>query len=273
MKILILGGTGFVGSNLASYLSAFHTVLTASRTVSGTNKHFDLGDPETYTICKDGYDVIINCIVDYSHSVEGTIAKELLPKKKFLEFISTLHIHYIEISSVSALEENKYTSDYNFSKFLSEEVLRFTLKSHPFDFSLLRFAQIIDANGGSRKSQKAYHYFADAFRNKTPLNVFGNPNVPRSYMPIAILVQTVKYGIEAKIRGFHNVIMPDSYCANDLVAAFRETIAKPQSEIIYDATGLAAEYFIPPCSESFVPLLAGFSCKEVFKKSLLDGEI
>ncbi len=273
MKILILGGNGFVGSNLASYLSEFYSVQTASRTASETNLYFDMHQSETYSVCDAGYDVIINCIVDYTNTVEDTITKELLSKRNFLHFISTLNTHFIEISSVSALSENKYASDYNFSKFLLEEVFMYTLQTNKFDFSLLRFAQIIDVKGESKKSQGAYHYFVEAFKNKTTLNVFGNPNVPRSYMPIAILVQTVKHCIDSKIKGSHNVIMPDSYSANDLITAFNATIAKPSSEIHYDASKLAVEYFIPPCSESFVTLLAGFSCENVFKKSLLNDEV
>ncbi len=273
MKVLILGGNGFVGRHLALHLAKIHEVSTASRTISGNNPYFDLHQPETYNICDDQYDVIINCIVDYSHTTEDTLGKELLPKRKFLQYIATLNTYYIEISSVSALPENKYASDYNFSKFLSEEVLHYTLQNQALDFSVLRFAQIIDAQGGSRKMQGAYHYFVDAFRNKSQLNVFGNADALRSYIPIDILVQAVKYAIDHKITGFHNVIMPDCYSANDLIAELGKTIAKPASEIHYDPSRPAAEYFIPPCSESFVPLLTHFSCQNEFKKSLLNEQI
>lgn len=272
MKILILGGNGFVGSNLASYLSEFYLVQTTSRTTEAA-LFFDIHQPETYSICDDSFDVLINCIVDYSNSVEDTLTTELASKRNFLKYISQLSCHYIEISSVSALTENKYASDYNFSKFLHEEVLQYTLNTSAIPYSVLRFAQIIDANGQSKKAQGAYNYFVDCFKNKATLNVFGNPNKLRSYMPIAILVQTIKHCIDAKLLGFHNVIMPDAYSANNLIKAFSSVLPKSSDEIHYDASKTAIEYFIPPCSESFVTLLAGFSCEAVFKKSLLNDEL
>ena len=272
MKILILGGNGFVGSNLATFLASFYSVATASRSVSQSNLYFDLHQPETFSLCRD-YDVVINCIVDYTHTVEGTIQNDLQSKLQFIKYISTLSLHYIEISSISAVAENKYLSAYNFSKFLSEEVTYYAAQQNQFDFSLLRFAQIIDEHGLSRKSQGAFNYFVDCFRNKTILNVFGNPNVPRSYMPISILVQTVHHCIKAKILGSHQVIMPDSYSANDLIMAFQKYIPKPESEFNYDASRFAFEYFIPSCSESFVTLLADFSCETTFKNCLYNEEI
>ncbi len=271
MKILILGGNGFVGSNLTSNLSRFFTVNSASRTVSETNLYFDIHQPASYSVCDESYDVIINCIVDYSASLEKSMAHDLVSKRAFLLYLQSIKTHYIEISSVSAIDENKFLSDYNFNKFLQEQVLYYSTLENKFDFSVLRYGQIISENGQSRKSQGAFHYFVDCFRNQTTLNVFGNPNVPRSYMPIDVLVQTVHHCITEKIKGAHNVIMPDTYSANDLISTFSKYTSQPN--LNYDPERFAFEYFIPSCSDSFVTLLAQFSCENVFKNSLLTNEI
>lgn len=271
MKILILGGNGFVGNNIKSYLSEHYDVKTASRSTSETNLFFDIHQPKSYDVCNNNYDIIINCIVDYSTSLDQSLSQDLVSKRAFLLYMASLNVHYIEIGSVSSIEENKYLSDYNFSKFLQEQVLNYTLSTTKFECSILRYAQIISDKGQSRKSQGAFHYFVDCFRNKTILTIFGNPNVPRSYMPIDVLVQTVHYCITQKIKGIHNLIMPDAYSANDLISTFSKYIPKPQ--LNYDSSRLAFEYTIPPCSDSFVTLLHQYSCENVFKNSLLNNEI
>lgn len=274
MKILILGGRGFVGHNLKNYLSNFYLVETASRKRDETNQYFDINDSESYSICENNYDVIINCIVNYENSVHDTIKNELNTKLEFINFINKTKVHYIEISSISAINENKYLSVYNFNKFLLEEMILFVANKQPsFEFSIIRFAQIIDEEEIARKTQGAFYYFVDSFKNNTILNVFGDPNKQRSYMPISYLVEVIKKCIDEKVLGVHNVVMPDRYSAQDLINFFNKYVQKSEDSILYDQTKFAFEYVIPPCSEYFINQLSSSNCETTFKKILLNEKV
>jgi nucleoside-diphosphate-sugar epimerase len=274
MRILILGGGGFVGGYLKTFLSSYGTVLTASRSNPEVDLFFDINKPETYSACDDHFDVIIDCMVDYSSSINEKLQNEVVSKSRLLEFISHKKIHYVDISSVSALNENRLLSDYNFSKFLSDEVTQYVGSRNNLKYTILRFAQIFDREEKGSKTQKALYYFINAFRKQQPLTVFGNPDNKRSYIPVEILVKTVYKAIAEGITGVHNVIMPDRYSANDLIAEFSRIVNYPKSNILYQPEVFSIEYYIPSCSQHFINFMqVQPGCVPFFSHLLLKNEV
>lgn len=270
MRILILGGTGFVGFNLKKYLSGFYDVAITSRSGASADLAFDIADERSYSGLNDNFDIVINCIVDYNSSLEQKIKSDVLYKMRLLEQVAKKGSHYIEVSSVFATEENKTLSDYNFAKFLSDEIVCYVSDKANLRYSILRYPQIFDLEEKGRVSQKGFYYFIDTFRQQQILNVFGNAEAKRSYMPVEVLVKTVHEAIKKKIMGIHNVVMPDAYSANDLITEFRKSITFPDKNISYQPGRAAMEYSIPGCSvyfEEFLSQQPG-GCAYYFKKLL-----
>lgn len=251
MKILILGGSGFVGNYIQNYLSSYYNVFSTSRNGKGVDFVLDIKNLSTYFIFEQNFDVVINCIVDYESDIHEKISIETLHKSYFLNFLSGKCKHYIDISSISALRQNRNLSDYNFAKFLSEEVTMYVCKKRKIKYSILRFAQIFDTYGNGRDSQKAFYYFVDSFRKKQEINVFGNADCKRSYMPMEVLLMAVGMTITNEITGNHNIIMPDTYSSNELIREFKKVIDFPDENINYMPNKLASEYYIPKCSIAF----------------------
>jgi len=251
VKVLILGGTGLVGSNLVKVLSKANTVDYTSRSGKNESLLFNISKPETFVICNNNYDVIINCIVDYTSEIETRLQQDILDKFNLLEFVSTHTSHYIDVSSISALEENKLNSDYNFSKYLAEQVTVYCARKFKFNYSILRYAQVFDQEEKARVVQKGLYYFVDSFRNQTVLNVLGDADFKRSYIPVEILCKTIEYAMQNSIYGPHNVIMPELFSSKDLIKIFSNQKLLNEEKIIFKPAEPSTQYFVPPCSTYF----------------------
>lgn len=269
MKILILGGSGLVGNYIKLELEKIHEVTATSRTERDHYILFNLNDEKTYSVIDNSYDFVIDCTVDYNLSLQDKIRNEVLGKEKLLRLLLQNKTHYIAISSVSATNENKNLSDYNFSKFLSDETIKHFSTLYKLPCTILRYAQIFDYDEKAKKIQGALYYFIESFRSNQTLNVFGNANRKRSYMPIEILVKTIKKTIEEKITGTHDIIMPDTYSAQDLISVFGEMTTYSLSNLNYQPEKSISEYTIPRCSPTFINFLMKENCTEYFKKLLL----
>jgi nucleoside-diphosphate-sugar epimerase len=269
MKILILGGTGLVGNYIKNELEKTHDVIATSRLGIDPLISFDFNKDETYGILSDSYDFVIDCTVDYSLGLNDKLKNDVLGREKLLRLLLPNKTHYIAISSISATPENKNLSDYNFSKFLSDETIYHFSKLHQLQYTILRFGQIFDYEEKAKKIQGALYYFISSFRSNQTLNIFGNTTRKRTYIPIEILVKTVKKTIDEKITGTHDVIMPDSYSSEDLVAIFSQIVPYSLSNLKYHPEKSISEYTIPKCSPVFHNYLMKETCLAYFRKILL----
>jgi nucleoside-diphosphate-sugar epimerase len=123
----------------------------------------------------------------------------VLGKENISRILSQNKSKCIAISSVSATKDNKHLSDYNCSTSLSDETLRHFAALYNLQYTILRYTQISNYKEMANKNQGAIYHFIDSFRNNKPLNVFGNADMIRSYIPTEVLVKTVRKTIEEKI--------------------------------------------------------------------------
>lgn len=269
MKVLILGGSGLVGSHLKTELEKDHEVTATSRAGNNGLLKFDITNNATFSVFNSSYDAVIDCIVDYTLNLNDKLNNDVIGKERMLRLLFQKKIYYLAISSVSATEANKHLSDYNFSKFLSDETIRHFANFYGLECCILRYSQIFDYNEISRKVQSALYYFIDSLRSNKPLNVFGNPDLKRSYMPIEVLVKTVRKALMERITGTHDIIMRDTYSSNDLIKALAPIVNYDENNLHYDADKKVSEYKIPLSSNVFDGLLQNENCLPYLKKLLL----
>lgn len=252
-NILLLGSNGFVGSYLyARLLDSGYHIVTASRT---GDISIDLSDFSHYSESfKDySFDIIICAAVTYTEFLPNSLSNVAITAN-ILEYFGDRVTQIIFISSLSALEENRYLSIYNFTKYLSEQVIKYYIGK--VNVCVLRFSQIIDINGKSECSQKGFHYLADGIRNNIPINVFSLNDSPRSYISVDKVSDVLEYTIDKKIKGFHDIVYKPLLTLVELVKLF--TDRTNYSNYINFLPREALHYYIPESSKEFEELVNSY---------------
>ncbi len=254
--VLILGGTGFVGSCLREHLRSKYRVVATSRSGAGADRAFELGDAASSTLFDEvAPDVIVNCTVSYGPGLRECLDVNVRQAGALYLALRERPLHFIQVSSVSATSENRSSSDYGFTKAMGDDLLTYATAHGDLVATILRFSQIFDAGGRSAASQPGLHAWASAVRGGEPLRVFDHEPRKRSYLPVETVVRAIEHAIENRIRGTHDVIAAESYTPLELVHLLAELGG-------YDAARIervdrsAAAYVIPACSPQFEVLLA-----------------
>ena len=247
-KILILGGTGYIGTNLAIYLSEFYDI-----TVTGRNnlnnllqkyskmkfKALQLSDMNELKSIVKNFDVFIllipnrqphqvNKVVDddLNEIIEPTefLFNLLSKENKKLVFASTGGAVYGDSKGKPSFESDfcKPINQYGKYKLRLEESLASTQKQNQFDADILR---ISNPYGGHFN-----HYFSSGFvntvlskiKNKSMLSIWGDGLQVRDFIHISDVCEYIRRTIE--IKGF-NLINIGTGVGYSLIDAF-ELISK-----------------------------------------------
>lgn len=226
-KVLILGGTGYIGTNLAIYLSEFYDITVTGR--SDLNiflqkyseikfKPLKLSDRNNLKLLVKDFDVFIllipnrqphqaNKIIDHDlgEIIEPTefLFNLLAREKKKLIFASTGGAVYGDSNRKTSYESDicRPMNQYGRYKLRLEESLTSAQKQNQFDADILR---ISNPYGGHFN-----HYFTSGFvntvlskiQNKSTLSIWGDGLQVRDFIHILDVCEYIRRTIE--IKGFN----------------------------------------------------------------------
>lgn len=249
--VLILGGTGFVGSYLRTYLEGDYRVVTTSRSGTNADHAFELGQASSTRLFDEvAPDAIVNCTVCYGPTLEACFEVNVREQAGLFMALRSRPLHFLQISSVSAAPANRHLNDYSLTKFMADELLSYGAASAKLRVTILRFAQIFDSAGGSEKSQPGLHAWVASLRKGEPIKVYDRDAQKRSYLPVQTAAGAVELAIRHPIYGTHDVIAPEAYTPRELAHLLAGLAGCDASRIeLVDKSALG--YAIPAVSAQF----------------------
>jgi len=216
MKILLLGGTGFVGHYLYQQLSNDHSVdLTYCGSVVKTGIQYNIKTQSLNSIINKEYDLVINN-VNPTNLTYTELVKSVEELANWCRETGTWLIHN---SSISATSANKYLNSYNLKKSISEDILRQEIGLE--GCTILRFTQLFDPNGLAMTSQRGLYYLLEAIKYQKTISLLSNyREIFRNYMPIELAMQIYAQIIETNYKGIVNAYL------NEYTLPFDEIVNK-----------------------------------------------
>lgn len=253
-KILILGGTGYIGTNLAIYLSKFYDITVTGRSKLNIFlqnnpkikfKKFTLSNLDMHKSIVENFDAFILLIPNQqpnqAHKILNDDLNEIIrPTELFFNSVSMQNKKLVFASTGGAVYGNsngktsfesdicKPTNQYGQYKLKLETSLASAQERNKFDADILR---ISNPFGGHFN-----HYFSAGFvntvllkiKNKSPLSIWGDGLQVRDFIHISDVCEYFRRSIE--IKGF-NLINIGTGVGHNLIETF-ELICKVNNTLL-----------------------------------------
>lgn len=246
MDILLLGGTGFVGTYLYELLSNHHNVdrTYAASQIPNTIR-YDVTVDVLAEVVRKPYDVVINNInpnaISYSHITRAT--------EELVQLCLDRNVWLLNISSIFADEANRQIDSYSLKKFLVDELI---IQEMPEGmWTIMRFPQIFDYNGLARSSQAGLFFLINAIEKQDSIELFSNCDEPRNYLAVEQVVQSLMLTLEHRWKGVQTVYNPDHTITLRQLTKMLAEIAGYDSRKISVGQKKGATYLLPPPSPVF----------------------
>jgi UDP-glucose 4-epimerase len=227
MKILITGGAGFIGSNLAPHLARLgHDVLVLDNLSAGQDapnfpaevnfRPGDFTDQTTLTACLEDADIVVHLaamsgVIDsindpgrcFANNVEGTFRLlETARRMNIKQFVNASTGGAILGDAMPPISEAMAPaplSPYGASKLATEGFCSAYFASYGLPCVSLRFSNIYGPHSAHKKSVVAA--FIKHALSDEPLVIYGDGTQQRDYLFVGDLVRGITNAIERRASG------------------------------------------------------------------------
>ncbi|KKO55023.1 NAD-dependent epimerase/dehydratase family protein [Paenibacillus sp. DMB20] len=260
MRILVTGGAGFIGSNIADeLLSQNHEVGVVDNLLTGKkenvnskvtfynidinspclDKVFEVFNPEIVLHLAAQVNVALSIrepILDQEINIRGTLNLLENCKKynvKRIVYSSSAAVYGTPLSNI--IDENHPTnpiSFYGISKLVPELYIRTFSKLYGIKYSILRYSNVFGPRQDHLGEAGVVAIFANQIINNMGITIFGDGEQTRDFIFVKDVVNANIAAINSEENGIFNISTKCSVTLNDMVRTMQNQVGK-STEIYY----------------------------------------
>jgi len=239
MKILIIGGAGFIGSHLCESYANDHIVTSLDNYISGKKdnhvhnvKYLDM-DAKNILSLKEDYDLIFH-LGEYSRvekslqKIDYVLKNNLRPILDILQFAKKSKAKLIYAGSSTKFAdggENKFKSPYAFSKWQNSELVKFYCEANNIKYAITYFYNVY---GGRENSSGEFATviakFLDRKKFNKKLKITRPGTQVRNFTHIDDTIDALKLIAANGVGDDYGIANPKSYSINEVANFISEDI-------------------------------------------------
>jgi len=307
MRILVLGGSGFLGSHVVDQLCADgHKVVVLDRYSESFRSllhgvefcQADFGNRgELENVLSRGIDVVVHLVSStipkssnedpifdvQSNLVESIALFEMCVRHSVRKviFVSSGGTVYgvPEVIPVTEKHPTNPLCSYGITKLAIENYLFLFNKLHGLEYNVLRVSNPYGERQDPRRRQGAVAVFMYKILMNEEITVWGNGSVVRDYLHVSDVAQACKLSVESDRSGVFNVGSGIGLSIKQLLAVLEDALGKKAKvtwlpirgldvpEIVLDCSKIRNELFWKPC----IDLNEGLVKTRVWMSSLIEA--
>tara|TARA_B100001059_G_scaffold230140_1_gene263932 strand:+ start:747 stop:1598 length:852 start_codon:yes stop_codon:yes gene_type:complete len=239
MKILIIGGAGFIGSHLCEEYSKNHNVTSLDNYISGKKQNHIPGvrylnmDVKDILSIDPKYQLIFH-LGEYSRveksleKIDFVLENNSLPILNVLKFAKASNAKFMYAGSSTKFAdngENKFKSPYAFSKWQNSEIVKFYCESFNIPYAITYFYNVY---GGRENSYGEFATviakFLNLKRQNKKLYITKPGTQTRNFTHIDDTINALKLIANKGFGDEYGIANPDSYSMNEVAQLISSNI-------------------------------------------------
>ncbi|WP_148415047.1 NAD-dependent epimerase/dehydratase family protein [Haloferax sp. KTX1] len=249
-RVLVTGGAGFIGSNLANHLAEDNDVIAIDDLYLGTPENLN-DDVEFHdmTVLDDdlpteGVDVVFHlaALSSYKMHEENPTKGARVNIEGFVNTVEQARkdgcdtVVYATTSSIYGSRTEPSPEDmpvesrtgYEASKLGRERYAEYFHHHYDMQLAGMRFFSVYQGFGGAEAHKGEFAntvaQFADKIANGESPELFGDGSQTRDFTHVDDIVRGIELAAEERLQGIYNLGTAESYSFNEMVAMINEVL-------------------------------------------------